>query len=592
MKPSRRTLVALSAGTAFARGSAAGSSAPPIPVRDVSRMANVKDFGATGDGVSDDTAAFLAAASSQAQVLVPAGRFLLSRDVAFAAPVQFDYQGILQTAAGVTIAFNGGLAAGVHQIFAMGGRSRVTVNSRFTVVGHPEWWGAETNNPSVDCQGAIQACVVACQTTQLLAADYHTTSTIKIDIHNRVLAGVASNQNGNPGASRILLDSATADGLQVGFDHAPTAGPPAFLEHVTVKHLTVIRTVPPTPRPATDIGEGFFTSPAGVRMQYTVSCYLDDINSIQHSNGFFLQGVVHSYLKYCQALRNTDGSTADNDFFNGFFQNNSINIGYNSGNASLYLRSCSTFVSGKLHLTGSSGIYSYGGFTDTFIKSFECAGLGCGLNMNGAGENDKTYSSEDLLIDSCVLDGCTTSGIIINAGNNVTAVTIHNCYIAIAGPGIGIDVKHTKGPVSMVGCQIISGVGSAGIGISVDHSSGVLSDGNILTDVHSPISYQDATNCRSTDIINNIHLGASPAVVTMAGSSRCILRPIVKGATSINAAGVVLLGADNVLNEVDCSGVDASCVAGGAANKLICDNRQVRVAGPFASNNLASGIMD
>ena len=48
---------------------------------------------------------------------------------------------------------------------------------------------------------------------------------------------------------------------------------------------------------------------------------------------------------------------------------------------------------------------------------------------------------------------------------------------------------------------------------------------------------------------------------------------------------------ENRLNEIACSGVDADCIQGGAAGKLVSDGAAIRVAGPFAGDNLATGIM-
>lgn len=52
---------------------------------------DVRDFGARGDGVTDDRAAFLAAdaAAQGGEILVPAGTYLLGADVTLSAPVRF-----------------------------------------------------------------------------------------------------------------------------------------------------------------------------------------------------------------------------------------------------------------------------------------------------------------------------------------------------------------------------------------------------------------------------------------------------------------------------------------------------------------------
>lgn len=58
----------------------AGYHAGDEPIPDVPVVANVKDFGATGDGVTDDTRAFLEAieATSNGAILIPAGRYVIT----------------------------------------------------------------------------------------------------------------------------------------------------------------------------------------------------------------------------------------------------------------------------------------------------------------------------------------------------------------------------------------------------------------------------------------------------------------------------------------------------------------------------------
>lgn len=61
-------------------------------LRDMLALVDVRDFGAVGDGVTDDSSAFSAAnaASSGRKVLVPKGTFLLSSSVTLDAPVVFE----------------------------------------------------------------------------------------------------------------------------------------------------------------------------------------------------------------------------------------------------------------------------------------------------------------------------------------------------------------------------------------------------------------------------------------------------------------------------------------------------------------------
>ena len=61
-------------------------------LRDMLSLVDVRDFGAVGDGITDDTAAFEAADAAAAgrRVLVPGGVYFLGDSVTFANPVQFE----------------------------------------------------------------------------------------------------------------------------------------------------------------------------------------------------------------------------------------------------------------------------------------------------------------------------------------------------------------------------------------------------------------------------------------------------------------------------------------------------------------------
>ena len=568
---------------------------------------DVRWAGAFCDGVTDDTVAVLRAASLGA-ILFPTGVTLVSGSLRLTAHVEIAAGARLLVPRNSSIVFGGGFRAARTQVFEGGGG--VTLDPATTPTGYPEWWGAHTNTPGFDCGSAVQAALDACAIVELGGADYHVSSALVMRRPNSILRGVASNQDGHAGASRLIVDSPVEDGLRVGFDAAPD-GPGTtsrFIEHVTVEHLAIVRSVAPEARPADDEMKGFRRSPAGLRLQYAVTCYITDVVCIQHSNGFYIEGAVHCYVTDCQAIRNTNGPSS-NDFFNGFFQNNSVNIGYNSGNASVYYRNCSVFASADgiaAAGSGSSGLYTYGGFTDTQVAGLETAHLGVGINANGAGAADPGYSSENLRIEGCLLDSCTTAGILVNEGNDGTAITISGTYVAAAGKGACVSVTSTSGAVAITGCQFISGPGSNGVGIFGFRSSGISSVNNLFTDVSSPIVLKFCNNCGSTDdTFNNVRVGCAPTgSFWLISSSRCHFRSRMKGRPGINPAAVNLTintegaGAGVVCdrNEIHLSGIDPECLVRGAENKLQFEGVVVHAAGSFGSgasaHNLASGMLD
>jgi hypothetical protein len=540
---------------------------------------------AAGDGVADDSDALSRAVSTaRSGLTLPPGSYRLARDVVFKVPVTFQLGSALVVDPHVTVTFQAGLSAGAWPIFEVATDGRVVINPEHLLEGFPEWWGARPNDLGFDCQPAIQACVDACVITRLHAADYTIARTVKITVHGRTLVGASADQNGNRGGTRLVLTSGTSDGLQVGSDTQP-ADSKHWLEHVTVRDLTVLRSAPlQNPR------EGFARAPAGVRLQWAVTCHLERVETIEHSHGFYITGTVHCFLRYCQALRYKSGALPGNDFFYGFFMDNSPASGFNSGNASLYLQNCSTFSTQSVPFSESSGIKSHAGYTDTFITGFECALVQCGLDMTGRSSTDADYQSEDLIIETCVIDTPTKAGIRIRSSGPLTAVQVNNCYLAPTGPGAAFDIQDCHGSIGVSACQIIATPGNTATGLKAVRSSGISATNNIYTDVCSPIVLEDCAECRVSDTINNVRQKTEPAAVVAKGLMRSLLAPLVRGSASVHRAGVAFIGGPSERNEVNCTGISPQAIAGGSSAILLYNGRPVASPGPF-DTNLASGLL-
>lgn len=123
---------------------------------------SVKDFGATGDGVTNDAAAFTAteaALTTGGTLYVPAGTYQISSNVTFGADVTVWFAGgRLDIASGVTVTFNGPIQAGATQIFQGDG----TVVAGTHIERYlPQWWGA-TGDGVTDDHAALTAAITCC----------------------------------------------------------------------------------------------------------------------------------------------------------------------------------------------------------------------------------------------------------------------------------------------------------------------------------------------------------------------------------------------------------------------------------------------
>lgn len=155
------------------------------------RVFNVRDFGAVGDGVNDDTAALSAlvavvtALTTGGAILVPAGTYRLSDDVTIPADVSvLALEGArLSVDSGKTLTLNGLFRAGLTQVFAGSGSVVFGVGSVQGI--HPEWFGAvgdRTTDDTVAVQKTVTTCLAGTWPHPFLAAKmYRLTASVNID---------------------------------------------------------------------------------------------------------------------------------------------------------------------------------------------------------------------------------------------------------------------------------------------------------------------------------------------------------------------------------------------------------------------------
>ena len=123
---------------------------------------SVKDYGAVGDGIADDTAAVMAAVTAAAaydngsEVFIPRGAYSIG-DVTVPNNVTLNFSqgGIISVQTGKTITINGGIKAGLYQIFS--GSGTVAGTPKIKEV-YPQWFGAKGDGVTDDTQ-AIQAAI-------------------------------------------------------------------------------------------------------------------------------------------------------------------------------------------------------------------------------------------------------------------------------------------------------------------------------------------------------------------------------------------------------------------------------------------------
>jgi hypothetical protein len=133
----------------------AGAGAVPRVLSDrLTEQFSVRDYGAVGDGVADDSTAFVNALAPGRNLYVPPGLYRIAQN--FTVPrgviLTFDGGAMLSVDSGRTVTLRGQVCAGQHQIF---GGAGATIGLRDVI---PEWFGA-VGNAVADDLGPLQRAI-------------------------------------------------------------------------------------------------------------------------------------------------------------------------------------------------------------------------------------------------------------------------------------------------------------------------------------------------------------------------------------------------------------------------------------------------
>ena len=502
---------------------------------------SVKDFGAVGNGSTNDAAAFTAAAATGKKVLVPAGDYLIGTSISLGTQMEFVQGAKILVGNGITVTFNGTLSAGVYRIFQCTGTGEIVLNWRYTNEAYPEWWGAASDG-ATDCLAAIQASLKAAQTTKLHPGDYFVSDTVKIIYDHRWLVGSGSRYAGvNDKVTRLLVTNGSSYTLQVGPDAEP-ATINDFQKQNIVRDIHISRTVAPV----------IAANSAGVSCQYTLYAELHSINSAEHISGFRFFGNVYLKCYDCSSSRATAGTGAGTDSWYGYYYDGNASIGAAGGNASVYTNYCSASCNLAALQTGEGyGFYVNAAFTDLFFESPETVSCMTAMYVEGNGPVGTLPSNTDLQIKNPIHDAFTSVGTHFkNINQYGSAVLVQGYHGAGAAATHCILVEDCIGSVNIVGGQFPMFVASNVTGIGIQGSNGVVVDRvQLLEGEEYGVALVDSSNCDIRPIIKNFNTPLMQAAVTLTDSTRNTIAPIVYGSAGYALYGINAAGSGNLYNE-------------------------------------------
>jgi hypothetical protein len=414
-------------------------------LKSVTNWANVKAYGAVGDGSTDDTTAFNAAKATGSPLYVPQGTFNISGFVsAKDAPLYID--GII----GGSITINGPIMAKNKQIFAA--NSSVTIEDQYAD-GWADWFP--------DLQSAINVL----KKVHLSNKKYTATGNIIINKSGFSMVGPEYSAD-TQGAQIVLSENYN---IVIGDTSGRVVN--NFPRCITIENIEILGNGTQYPVSVYGVIRGNFrniyikttasNAPGGFYITKNVACVYENC---------FVQSVNHTNSNRFLAYHCTD-------------QLDPILAG---GNASLYLVRCSY---NDTYTTSSSfqsvGFYVQGAGADVFLTSCETASAGIGALFEGTTITGNNRFN-DILISNCVFDSCANGG--IQFWQTPTGcVGIVNTYIAGApGAFFGLQFNGCNGTMCSINALQVIGTGSSIHGVQSTNENVHLVGNFITKDVPHP----------------------------------------------------------------------------------------------------------
>lgn len=430
---------------------------------------SIKDFGATGDGSTNDNAAITAALS-----FIGASNYRLSinypikfsGNLSFPSNVQLDFYNngkLIGTTGSETVTVNGPLTAPAIQIFS-------TCSPSFTygTTVFPEWFGA-LGDGSTDDYAAINKAVTSLASTRgvvlFSAKTYKMSSTVTISSSNLILRG-----SGN-WATRIVTTGASQSAFQ--FTGVSSA---SKINHNGVEDMFIYKSVTAT-------------GGVGILLSHCAVATLKNLQISDFGIGVQLANATNTLVS------NVVCSNSSGNFnFIGFYADGTDP----NGNVSSKFENCSVDAAGN---TGTSvGFYNVstaagGNINDVYFEN--CATASCYSGYKIDGSNQLSNAWGDIIINNPIVDYFTDYGILIANMPTGSQTTIQGGWIdpkPLGTDTISLYVYQSSGVIingTQFFCDPTTARGTYGIKLYA--SSDTLISGCVLYDYKYGV-YSDASS--------------------------------------------------------------------------------------------------
>lgn len=417
--------------------------------------ANVKSYGAKGDGSTDDTAAFSAAIASGKDLFIPDGEYIITGAINIGSPLMTS--GAIVVASGVMLTIGKPVApctlhfrrknngtflvragetvadwyidTSIADVFRGGSIQPFTGTVKFPTPGS---WSTATGGLTTDTIYKIDAPV---------RVDNHTT----YDFCNNVV-GFGPN-----GVINITGDSATSQ-----------------VERLSVRNATFVAT-------AENVQQFF-------NVQYAQRVTIDNIHCI---GGRRVAQYINTINVYTANIVHDTFYVSSNPYASFLLDESSGGAAGISGNASIRFYNC---ISSFNNLTGDSqqfNLYNSNDMRDVYIDSCECSNAMTAISISTLTGGNPVWN---IWITGYIADQCNRGLYVLNAGNS--QISVEGCYFNARDRLV--EFQNSSGVVS--NCQFIGS--QSCVGVQLTNARGCVIDNCQFINIDQCIVLSQSSGCQ------------------------------------------------------------------------------------------------
>lgn len=448
--------------------------------------------------------------------------------------------------------------------------------------GLPEWFGARAGDPAAanDNRVAIEACNLLCPITQLSAAPYYISDTLRLRVSNRTLrgSGIAIEPPFDKG-TRILCTNPRSDVIHVG---GTTPGDRQAV--INVESITAAWSVDLVAPPAGREGD----APSAFHVTHVNSANLRRCHTVNALIGFRFNGIINTRCIHWGVGRYASYA-GGRDFLRGVWVQGRPRL-FAGGNASLYLIDGNVTTSNEKRAAYHQpiGVYADADFADLYILGLETSQIAFPIFLDGAG-GDSEAGHGDVHIRSLVLDQIIGDGITIRNTNPLAKIQIDGGYIQIVDSrqdNKGLWLENGGGAITVSNLQITGeNISATSIGIYMkDRANVAISDTVIVENIAFPVRVEQ--NCPRLSLGCTVNGGRmrsrGHAAITLNPASQSVIQPKLTGNPGVFSAGIELLGSAHDRVSIDPTMINPA--AQPAGRKVVINGKPITAGGHYTGS--------